>query len=458
MFRLYSEIFSEIFSIELEYIFKLVLYSLKVLKMLDEGKSREELVDELKELKAILKSNQESTKKIIENERILSKTALELVDLPPHVDIYDFIAKKLGDLIENSLIAVSMYDEPSDSILVRSVIGENQRLIELSQKIMGGGLTDIKLPLRSFYEFYDDKEHQKNTILSGKLLKMEDGLYQVFAGRLPQKITRMVELTMNMGDMYGTGFESKGKLYGTVYIFLKKGNKLNNNELVQSLISLFAVAIQRKQAENEIKKALKEKELLLKEIHHRVKNNLMIISSLLNLQSAHIKDEGARNVFRESQNRAKSMAMIHERLYRSTDLKNIDFGEYIRSLTTDLYRTLVADPDRIRLDIDVEDVKIDINTVVPLGLIVNELVTNCMKHAFPDGETGYIKLELYQKSQKIVLKVIDNGIGFPEDLDYKKTSSLGLQLVNNLTKQIDGEFELDRNQGTSFALIFEEKE
>jgi|GEM_PF-6690062 hypothetical protein len=222
--------------------------------MLDEGKSREELMDELNELKAILKSNQESTKKIIENERILSKTALELVDLSPSVDIYDFIAKKLGDLIKNSIIAVSMYDEPSDSILVRSVTGENQRLIEFSQKIFGGGLTEIKIPLISFYEFYEDEELQKNTILSGKLLKMEDGLYQVFAGRLPKNITRMVELALNMGDMYGTGFESKGKLYGTVYIILKKGNTLNNQELVQSLISLFAVALQRKQAENEIKK------------------------------------------------------------------------------------------------------------------------------------------------------------------------------------------------------------
>lgn len=425
--------------------------------MPDEDKSREELMDEINELKAILKSNQESTKKIIENERILSKTALELVDLSSSIDIYQYIGEKLSDLIENAIIAVSMYDEPSDSILVRSVIGENKRLNELSQKILGGGVTDIKVPLSSFHDFYEDEE-PKNTILSGKLLKMEDGLYQVFSGQIPKKITRMAELTLNIGDMYGTGFESKGKLYGSVYIFLKKGNTLENKELVQYLISLFSVAIQRKQAENEIKKALKEKEMLLKEIHHRVKNNLMIISSLLNLQSSYINDEGARDVFKESQNRAKAMAMIHERLYQSTDLKNIDCGDYIRSLTTDLYYTIVVDPERVRLDIDVEDVKIDINTVVPLGLIVNELVTNSMKYAFPGDESGYVKVELYRKNEKIVLVVSDNGIGFPEDLDYKNTSSLGLQVVNSLTSQIEGEIKMDRSQGTAFTLIFEEKE
>jgi len=426
--------------------------------MLDEDKSREELIDELKELRTILKSNLESTQKIIENEQILSQTALELVDLDPSIDIYDFIAKKLSDLIENAIIAVSMYDEQSNNILVRSVIGENKRLNEFSQKILGGGLTDIKLPLHSFYEFYSNEATKKNTILKGKLLKMDDGLYQVFSGRIPKKVARMVELTMNMGDMYGTGFESKGKLYGTVYIFLKKGNTLENKELVQSLISLFAVAIQRKQAETEIKKALKEKEMLLKEIHHRVKNNLMIISSLLNLQSSYIKDEGARNVFKESQNRAKSMAMIHERLYQSTDLKNIDFGDYIRCLVTDLYHTMVSNPEQVRLDINVEDVKIDINTLVPLGLIVNELVTNSMKYAFPGDASGYVQVELNRKNEKIVLKVSDNGIGFPEDLDYKNTSSLGLQLVNSLTSQIDGEIELNTSQGTSFTIIFQEKE
>jgi Signal transduction histidine kinase len=183
----------------------------------------------------------------------------------------------------------------------------------------------------------------------------------------------------------------------------------------------------------------------------------MIISSLLNLQSHYIKDKEALDVFRESQNRAKSMAMIHERLYQSTDLKNIDFGEYIRSLTTDLYHSMVSDPSQVELDLDLEDVRIDINTVVPLGLIVNELVTNSMKYAFPPGESGLIKVELCRANENIVLRVSDNGVGFPANVDYKNTNSLGLQLVNNLIIQIDGELKLDKSQGTTFTLRFKEQ-
>jgi len=229
-----------------------------------------------------------------------------------------------------------------------------------------------------------------------------------------------------------------------------KGNFIGAIEAIRDITDL-------RNAEKKLKKSLKEKETLLKEIHHRVKNNLMIISSLLNLQSHYIKDKEALDVFRESQNRAKSMALIHERLYQSTDLKNIDFGDYIRSLTTDLYHSMVSDPGRVNLDLDLEDVKIDINTVVPLGLIVNELVTNSMKYAFPDDECGHIKVELHHEHENVVLRVSDNGVGFPRDVDYKNTNSLGLQLVNNLIIQIDGELELDNNQGTTFTIRFKEQ-
>jgi len=215
---------------------------------------------------------------------------------------------------------------------------------------------------------------------------------------------------------------------------------------------------ERKNSDKKIQESLEEKKMLLKEIHHRVKNNLMIISSLLNLQSQYLKDKKSIDIFKESQNRARSMALIHERLYQSTDLKKIDFGDYIRTLSSELFQTFVSDPGLINLKINVEDIFLDINTAVPLGLIVNELITNSFKHAFQDGKCGNITIDFHSKNKQYVLTVADDGISFPKDLDFKNTDSLGLQLVNSLTDQIDGKIQLDKSSGTKFKVKFKEME
>lgn len=214
---------------------------------------------------------------------------------------------------------------------------------------------------------------------------------------------------------------------------------------------------ERKKLENKLKNSLEEKDIMMKEIHHRVKNNLMVIQSLLHLQSRYIKDEDALNIFKESQNRAKSMALIHQRLYQSDDLKRIDFGDYARNLATDLFHTNATRPELIKLNIDVENLMVDVNTAIPLGLILNELLTNCLKHAFPDGKKGIITVKFYKKELKFYLSVSDDGIGIPEDLDYTKSESLGLRLVNSLSEQIDAEVNVDRSKGTKFEIIFEEQ-
>ncbi len=224
---------------------------------------------------------------------------------------------------------------------------------------------------------------------------------------------------------------------------------LLNNELTNTKRKLVKKNIQ-------LEKALEEKEMLLKEIHHRVKNNLMVISSLLSLQSRYIKDKEALAVFRESQNRAKSMALIHEKLYRSTDLKRIDFGEYIRTFSGELYHSIVPDPSKVKLELNIEHVMLDINTSIPLGLIVNELITNSMKYAFPTRRNGKIKIGFYPQDDYFILKVSDNGIGIPEGLDIENTKSLGLQLVNSLTEQINGQLTVNRKDPTEFKIKFHE--
>jgi len=229
---------------------------------------------------------------------------------------------------------------------------------------------------------------------------------------------------------------------------------LNHDKLS---LSIARDITERKKMEKEIQISLEEKEMLLREIHHRVKNNLMIISSLLNLQSRYIKDKEVLDVFKDSQNRARSMALIHDRLYHSSHLKSIDIGDYIQTLAGDLFRTYVTDSERISLNFDVEDVMMDINTMIPLGLIVNELLSNCLKHAFPDERSGQIDIGFHYNHPKFRLTVTDNGVGFPENIDYRKTKSLGLRLVNILTDQIDGTMEFNGENGTQFVIEFEEK-
>jgi len=211
----------------------------------------------------------------------------------------------------------------------------------------------------------------------------------------------------------------------------------------------------RKQAEEKLKASLKEKEVLLKEIHHRVKNNLQVISSLLNLQSGYVKDREALEMFKESQNRVRSMALIHEKLYQSKDLASIDITGYIRDLTTSLIHSYGASAAAIKVNIDVRDIFLDITASIPCGLIINELVSNSLRHAFPDGREGAIKITMHRINEdKIELTVSDNGIGFPEDMDFRKTESLGMQVVITLVEQLDGIIELDRSKGTAFKVRF----
>lgn len=243
-------------------------------------------------------------------------------------------------------------------------------------------------------------------------------------------------------------------------------------DLLKQLATQVAIAIQqstlfeqaqaeiaeRKRAEEQLKASLKEKEVLLKEIHHRVKNNLQIISSLLKLQSAYIKEQQAVDMFKDSQNRIRSMALIHEKLYQSKDLSKIDFAEYIRDLTFNLLRSYKTSSQIISLQTTVNDIWLNIDTAIPCGLIINELVSNSLKHAFTtSNRENQISINLNSdEDKKFVLIVSDNGSGFPEKLDFRNTESLGLELVCTLTEQLEGTIELDSSTGTSFKITFSE--
>lgn len=211
----------------------------------------------------------------------------------------------------------------------------------------------------------------------------------------------------------------------------------------------------RQQAEQQIKASLKEKEVLLKEIHHRVKNNLQVISSLLKLQCSSIKDKHTLAIFRESQNRVESMALIHEQLYQSKNLSCIDFADYIRNLVANLFCAYELSANAINFKINVNQVLLDINAAIPCGLIVNELVANSLKYAFSVTQTGKIAINFSStKDSNFTLFVRDDGVGFPTNVDFKNPETLGVQLVNALTEQLEGEIELKSEHGTEFKITF----
>lgn len=223
------------------------------------------------------------------------------------------------------------------------------------------------------------------------------------------------------------------------------------------ILSVVRDITERKQAQDRIKSSLAEKETLLREIHHRVKNNLQVISGLLNLQSHYLADDGARSVFKESQNRIKTMALIHEELYQREDLSRINLAEYINGLARNLMASYSIQSGRISLVMDLEDADIALDTAIPCGLIVNEIVSNSLSHAFPGNQSGQIKIDFKTRDPgNYELTILDDGIGLPPELNVKETRTLGLRLITILAEQLGADLHIERNGGTVFRLTFQE--
>ena len=328
--------------------------------------------------------------------------------------------EKWRSLVENAPDGIVVTDVKG-TIVQSNTATANMHGYESAEELLG----------KSFFEFVAKKEHPRIAEQFAEFKKMRE---------------------KSLKNLEVTGLRKDGSEFPLLFNIL--GLSDENGKLVSS-ISVARDITDRKHAEEEIKAALKEKELLLKELHHRVKNNMQVIYSLLNLQSDYIKDEAALALFKESQNRVRSMALIHDRLYRSKDIANIDFAEYTRKLVDDLSSTYGVDPALITLKTDV-DAFLGIDIGIPCGLIINELVSNSLKHAFPMGRRGEICITLHLDTEKgkYTLIVRDNGIGFPEDLDFRNTETLGLQLVCGLVDQLEGTIELDRSRGTAFTVAF----
>jgi PAS domain S-box-containing protein len=270
----------------------------------------------------------------------------------------------------------------------------------------------------------------------------------------PEEVTQQITSTiLQQGE---ASYEIHNlKKDGTGFWCQATASVFDHPEYGTVLVAVQQDITEHKLAEEKIKTSLKEKEVLLKEIHHRVKNNLGIVSSLLQMQCRRTQDPQATAILRDSQNRIASIALVHEKLYRSSDLANIHFAQYIPDLTTHLFDSYNVSSNYIKLNIQVDNTSLDIETAIPCGLIINELVSNALKYAFPDNRTGEIQVSLHQLNEyEFVLSIRDNGIGLPADFDRKKVKTLGLTLIQGLVKQLSGSIEINSHQGTEFKIQF----
>jgi len=241
---------------------------------------------------------------------------------------------------------------------------------------------------------------------------------------------------------------------GEIGDFLATFNNIPNTERI--LVSLIDIS-DRKKAENEIKSSLKEKEALLREIHHRVKNNMQIISSLISLQSAEVSDEKLVSLYKETENRIHSMALVHENLYQSHDLSHIGLSQYVQNLVEDLIYSYGVS-NAIETEIEVPSIEVNLETAIPLGLIINEMVSNSIKHAFPDKKGKImVKLEI-DSDENLILMVSDDGVGLPKDSDIDSIKKFGLKLIQALIQQLDGKLTFESKNGTTFCIKFKELE
>ena len=336
----------------------------------------------------------------------------------------------------------------------------------------------LKKLFNRFSEEIDTGLSIYNGFITGKTLFLEEGSGEFESAKgemdlkemIPPLIYEKIENTKSHNNIFFMDHTC------TILIKTRRGsnriihlkNTPNLTDMEKSIIKTFSLNLttvynnielidEQKKIEEQIRNSLKEKQILVKEIHHRVKNNLQIISSLLHMQSNGIKDKKLLSIIQESENRVQSMSLVHEKLYQSDMMATIEFSEYIRSLSERLISTYSV-YNEIELNFETEQVMLSINTAIPCGLIVNEILTNSMKYAFPGNKKGEISIQLKIKKNDVYLKISDNGIGLPQQLDTAKIKSLGLKLIQILAVQIDGKLEIKSEKGVSFNLTFPNSE
>ena len=354
-------------------------------------------------------------------------------------DLIKVIADQMGNITERKLaeeelskernLLRTLIDNLPDFIFVKDIDGRfviaNKALAELV------GATEDGLTGKTDFDFYPKELAEKYYADEQEIMR---------SGRaVIQREKPIIDIT------------GKHRRFSTTKVPLR-----DKQGKIAGIVGMGRDITEQKLAEERIRKSLKEKEVLLKEVHHRVKNNMQLVSSLISLQARFIKDEQILRILKDNQNRLKTMALIHEKLYKSNDLSRINFEDYLKSLTRDLFRAYRADTHKIHLKLEVSDIFFEVEQAIPCGFIINELVSNALKHAFPGQRAGKIRVSCRStENGRIELTVSDDGIGIPGEPDLSGSSSLGLSMVKMLGEdQLQGEIKIDGSGGSEFRITF----
>ena len=378
----------------------------------------------------------------------IHKSVIDNIDIYREVYLYPILLN--GEVVEVSVIAQNISERIENEKKILEQSAKLKAIFESGEQLMWTITRDFKFTslnqnyanaIFDLYGFYPEVGKSIRENGKQKNAPFESLWDQKYAAAFSGK---QVDLTTERVTLDGK------KVFRQYYLYPIKNI---NNEVVEVSGIGFDVT-ENKINEEKITQSLKEKDVLLKEVHHRVKNNMQVISSILNLQSSYVKDSYALNLLKECQNRIKSMAFIHESLYQTKNFESVNFSEYVTTLSKNLVHTYSINTKKIKLILTLDKLMLSLDASIPCGLIINEIISNSLKYAFPDNRDGIIFVTLRVIKNKVNIEVGDNGIGIPESVDVKNTQTLGLQLVDTLVEQLNGTFKLIRKNGTIFSIEF----
>ena len=378
------------------------------------------------------------------------------------------VARTLHLKLTGAMLLVLALDALGYLIAVGHVPTQNTALIALLEDIfvavalltIGVGLILPGMIAHSAVEV----SKAANRLVTGTLSDFTKAMHALAAGDLTAATARLDfvavkvfsrdevgDMALNFNQLQAQVGLAAGGLEGA-----RQGLSRARADLVQSNAQLRRELAERHQAEQALQSSLREKEALLNEVHHRVKNNLQVINSLLRMETGRSVHAAAQSVLKDMQGRIQSMALLHESLYRSATFEAVDLGAYLKQITAQSLRTLVAQPGSVRLELALDSVQVGMDQAMPCGLLVNELVSNCLKHGFPDGQSGMVRVELQSTEDGLQqrLRVSDTGVGLPHDFAAKSGQSLGLQLVSRLARQLGGKLDIGLGPAAIFAVTF----